>query len=181
MWSISRSSDRPDAKVNEGRKTNLSCSGLSHQCGELPGDNVTGNIVQQPSIPSITDMNGVIQTFPREGVCHLFCGSQSLLGLGIVSTEVVNGVGSGHGGGLYVFSIRSSGINAGSATLECNNRPHLGEFGAELGDDEVGSKESNAKGDNDAEILVRKESEKEKMGGQQQRDFSPSTCDSTRS
>jgi hypothetical protein len=67
--------------------------------------------------------------------------------------KLVDRVHSGDSGGLYVARLGSRGLNSFSPTLECDNRPSLGEFRFELGDDEVSSKETDARNDDDAEFL----------------------------
>ena len=138
------------------KRTNLSGSRFSHQCSQLPRDDITRDIIQQLPLASTANGNRVVQALPREGISHLLGTCQSLFSLRLICTKIVDRVRSSGSGGLYVVRLRYRILELFSSALECDDRPPLGEFGFELGDDEVSGKESKAKSDNDAKILKTK-------------------------
>jgi hypothetical protein len=163
--------------VWEGWRTNFSSTKFSHQRGELSEDKTTRDIVQQHSLLSIANGDRVVQALSRKSVGHLFGSSKSLLDLWIVATKVPDGAGSSNNGGLYILSVSDRGRDLLGSTLVCDGKPRLGKFGLELSGDGLNSKESNAKCDGDAKILVRgREEERIRVMY-----FSSSTCESTRS
>ena len=139
--------------VDELKRTNLSGSRLSHQRGQFPGNDVTGDIVQQSSLCSTANRDSVVQTLPREGIGHLLSSCQCLFGLCIIAAKIVDRVRSSGSGGLYVARLGGRGLRLCGSALECDNRPSLGEFGLEFGDDEVSSKESDPESDRDTKVL----------------------------
>jgi len=139
--------------VDEYGGTNLSSSRLSHQCSQFPGNNITRDIVQQLSLRSAANRDGVVQALPREGIGHLLGSCQSLFSLCIIATKIIDRVRSSDSSSLYVARLGGRSLGLCGSALECDDRPSLGEFGFELGDDEVSSKEGNPKSDRDAEVL----------------------------
>ena len=139
--------------VEEQRRTNLSGSRFSHQGSQLPRDYITGNIVQQFSLLSPSNGDRIVQSLPREGICHLLSGSQSLLRTCTITTKVSDRIRSGRSALLYIASLRSRGRGLFGSTLECDDGSSFSEFRLELGDDEINCKENGTKSANDTEVL----------------------------
>jgi hypothetical protein len=83
----------------------------------------------------------------------LLSSSQSLLGLRAITTKVVDGVYTGVSNFLYIVNFGGRGMRLRGSTLEGDNRPSLGKFGFELGNDEVSCKVCDAKNGGNADVL----------------------------
>ena len=139
--------------VEEQRKTNLSGSRFAHQRSQFPRDDITGDIIQQLPLLTMSDGDRIVQSIPREGIGHLLSGSQSLLSTCTITTKVSDRIRSGRSALLYIASLRSRGRGLFGSTLECDDGSSFSEFRFELGDDEINCKENGTKSANDTEVL----------------------------